>query len=700
MVLVLAPWSAGSAHGTTGVVLVRETSTHYDTLGEAIATTEAGGLGAYTLEVVGDGAEPSALTIAGSDVTIVGSGGAHTVTGISLRVTGGSLTLGDGRTSGLLTLSGSVSVTGGSVYVNDGIAVVNPATAKPSDCKLATYPALRLEGAGVTGKITGGRLEGCTALLVKAGARLTEISGGEFYGVATSTEVHGSTVDLISGGVFVKTSSTIERYAFHLDYRARVGKITGGVFDASVSPVSGAFMIIRGSRVDEISGGTFVSTALDEAALMVYADGVSPTGIGTVSGGQFTGAAPSSGTGTGLAVWLYGAGARIDAITGGTFEAERALEPGTGSTIGVISGGKLVGATQGSRPGYGILNTGTIAEIGGDVEITGRNAGIWNYPGAKIDKISGGTVASSGVYVGGSGISNSGTIDLVSGGKIVGDIRAVTSYGPLNVITGGAFWGKSGETFYLAYTVQLEPGLTGTRGVGRYQSGNGRIFNDESRVVYPPDYEMSAETDTLPVAGVTAVEFRYLALPGGDPEFVVTVNRSCAVVDGAGSYHQGTTVTVDAGECDGLVFDGWTMEVVPEGGLSDIDLSSAVTAFSMPDHDVTVTAVWADGEGSVACEETPEGCEGTPGGGGGPEDCEEADDCRETPDGETPDGKTPDGETPDGKTPDGETPDRKTSSPWTLPRTGVPGLPALLIVSLGLLGLGAVSVRSRTRSIR
>ena len=740
MVLVLAPWSTSPAHAATGAVLLRQTSTYYGTLGDAVAAAESDGLRAYTLEVVGDAAEPGAISVAASDVTIVGSGGAHTVTGFSATVTGGSLTLGDGTASDLLTLSGSVQVTGGSIHVNDGIAVVNPAPAKPSDCYLALYPALRLQGSGVTGEITGGRLEGCTALLVEGGARLTEISGGELYGAATPAEVHGATVDLISGGVFRKTSSTIERYAFHLDSHARVGKITGGVFDSSVSPVSGAFMIIRGSWVDEISGGTFVSaTALDEAALMVYADGVSPTGIGTVSGGLFSGAAPSAGSGVGLGMWLYGKGSRVDAITGGTFEAERALEPDAGSTIGSISGGKLVGATQGTRPGYGILNVGTIAEIGGDAEIVGRNAGIWNYAGARIDEISGGTVSSSGAYASGNGISNSGTVELISGGTIVGDARAVVStYGRLNVVSGGAFWGKSSETFYLGYTVQLEPGLTGSRGVGRYQSGNARIFNDESLVVYPPDYEMSTETDTLPVAGVTAVEFRYLRLPAS-AELVVTVEGSCAAVDGAGSYRQGTTVALDAGECDGLVFAGWIVEPLPDGGLFDVDPTSVVTTFSMPGHDVAATAVWAHREGPGGCEETPEGCGETPGGHGEtPDGCEEAPGgCGEAPGGEeTPGGceempvgcgeapggegtpgsweeapsggeETPGGweETPGGKAPDGEASGRKASGGktpsglWTLPRTGVHGLPALLVLSLVLLGLGATLVR-RSRSAR
>jgi len=520
-------WSACPAVGDPGAVRVQETGAVYDTLKDAITGVEADSLTTFTLVVTDDIAEPGVITIASSNVTIVGDGGTHTVTGFAVKETGGSLTLGDGGTPDNLTLSGAVQVKAGSIEIDDGVALINPNNsdpANPGSCNAGAFPALDMDGATVFGRITGGVIKGCTALRQVNGAHITEITGGDFLGLGASAEVEKSIIDVISGGLFQKSSTVIARYAFTLDSGSHIGLISGGVFDSMNYSGSGALLVIRGSWIDEISGGQFLApAAYDNPAVTVMSGGITPTGIGTISGGTFIGApvagvtpdpTPAS-SAVGLGMWVQGAGARVGSITGGTFKGERAIEPDVGTVIGSISGGQFISTSLGTRAGYGMLNAGTIGEIGGTAQFTGRNAGVWNYSGAVIDEISGGTISSSGTYAFGNGISNSGTITLISGGIISGDYNAIYSnYGHVDTITNGVFWGKAGETFYLRYPVSLEPGLATDIGAGRYQSGAGEIFNDESLVTYPADYYMS--TDTMAVESLGA-GFRYLALPVTEP---------------------------------------------------------------------------------------------------------------------------------------------------------------------------------------
>ena len=71
------------------------------------------------------------------------------------------------------------------------------------------------------------------------------------------------------------------------------------------------------------------------------------------------------------------------------------------------------------------------------------------------------------------------------------------------------------------------------------------------------------------------------------PTYTVTVNDSCAVQSGAGSYVEGASVTVSAGERAGYSFAGWTAE-----GVDLTDASAATVTFTMPAHGVTLTASW------------------------------------------------------------------------------------------------------------
>lgn len=72
-------------------------------------------------------------------------------------------------------------------------------------------------------------------------------------------------------------------------------------------------------------------------------------------------------------------------------------------------------------------------------------------------------------------------------------------------------------------------------------------------------------------------------------EYAVAVNDSYADVTGAGSYAEGTVVTIDAGQRPGYRFTGWQSDD-PE--LTLADAAHSTTTFTMPGHDVTLTATW------------------------------------------------------------------------------------------------------------
>lgn len=72
-------------------------------------------------------------------------------------------------------------------------------------------------------------------------------------------------------------------------------------------------------------------------------------------------------------------------------------------------------------------------------------------------------------------------------------------------------------------------------------------------------------------------------------EYAVAVNDSYADVTGAGSYAEGSVVTIDAGQRPGYRFTGWQSDD-PE--LTLADAAHSTTTFTMPGHDVTLTATW------------------------------------------------------------------------------------------------------------
>jgi len=578
-------------------VWLKETDELFDTLAEAIAAAETASLGTFTLEVIGDVAEPDYVYIT-SNVTIIGANGSHTVTMAKNIVvqSGGNLTLGNGVEANLLIFSGHVDVTNGSINVKDGIDIKN---------------GLTLTSPNATGVISGGRIEGNIALTLRNGAKISEISGGVFTGITDTVLLTdaGTKIEEISGGVFYQTSSnvTLNGHVIFMEYEAQIGKISGGYFEATRNC---ALAMTRGAWITEISGGEFVATrpgttqqpGPDQWNSVVHIEtrlyeGFPLTGIGTISGGHFYGGAHfgmlliTNGTGT----------ARVDMITGGCFEGVVGIQVDIGGEIGEISGGemialqgmlnrgkidKITGGTFIGTNTYGIfnynstgnftnpLNYGVIGEISGSAVITGREYGIANS--GRINLISGGTITAELL----NGISNTGVITLISGGTIIGNTRAIYCAMPMSggqtgvngiidTISGGVFWGKSGNAIYLISSLKLEPGLTSALGVGRYQSGNtATIFNDETLVIYPDSYIMSTATVSVPGVGSG---FHYLTTTAATCDIIYNSNG------GTGSMPNDTviigsdfTLSLNEFSRTGYRFTGWNTEA-NGSGMSYVD---------------------------------------------------------------------------------------------------------------------------------
>lgn len=105
------------------------------------------------------------------------------------------------------------------------------------------------------------------------------------------------------------------------------------------------------------------------------------------------------------------------------------------------------------------------------------------------------------------------------------------------------------------------------------------------------DGDGTALTDENLLAETINDNVTYIAQMGKvqPSEYAVAVNDSYADVTGAGSYAEGTVVTIDAGQRPGYRFTGWQSDD-PE--LTLADAAQSTTSFTMPGHDVTLTATW------------------------------------------------------------------------------------------------------------
>ena len=587
------PMMLASFGSAVYAVILQDTGDTFDMPSEAIMAAESAGLGAYTIEIVADVTETEDIIIS-SHVTMIGAAGGHTLSMAAASPPlqfvvegGGSLTLGDGSNANPLTITHAIQVSDGRIDVKDGVIINSKGNA-----------ALSLSGPNASGTISGGIFEAtgssATALDLNNGAILSEISGGTFTGRIDAVHLSGvgTRIELISGGNYYQTDPevTLHGHAVFVQNDAQIGEISGGHFEAIKNS---ALVVIRGAWVDNISGGTFVSHRVgtysnnDRNAVVWIESENTKTGIGTISGGHFSGAYFGL-----LLINRYTSGAQIDTIAGGVFEGSVALQCDVNCVIGEIIGGTMIG-------GQGMLNVGKIGEIGGNAEFRGSGSagyGIYNYAGGQITEISGGMITSDRDNA----IANAGTIDLISGGTIIGYQSAINNdgmnRGTLKTITNGVFWGKNNTAIRLAYTLTLEPKLEADIGFGRYWGKDGLIFNREDLVVYPFHTELDSfyymSTETKPVTGITDIEFEYLTNGRAPATYTVTVIDSYAGdTSGAGTYEEEDTVTLKAGSREGYSFSGWTVNA---GDAVLTNLSDATTTFLMPAEDVTVTANWTE----------------------------------------------------------------------------------------------------------
>ncbi|MDR0471503.1 MAG: InlB B-repeat-containing protein, partial [Nitrososphaerota archaeon] len=586
-------------------VRLAETGELFDTLNEAITAAKNLHYNTFTLEVIGNVAETNSVIIDSENVVIVGAEGVHTfaftnpppAVGFKFSVEGGgSLTLGDGTTDNILTISHTVSVTNGKISVKDGVILLG---------------GLFMSGQTATGSISGGKFLGYIALELERGATISEISGGVFTGeidavhlsdTDNKANIMGTKIELISGGNFYQrnATTTLHGHAVFVQNYAEIGTISGGEFDAIRNC---ALVLIRGGKVGEISGGTFVAhrtgvydsnpqkdtrnTAIrvdngwaDEAYDHTAFD---KTGIGTISGGHI------KGTNFGLLILADSAGGHsyVNYITGGTFEGTVAVQVDRSSSIEEITGGTITGS-------QGLFNVGTIRKISGNVQISGTGSyGIYNYYTTteiygQIDEISGNAFITGRDYA----IMNSGTITLISGGTFIGDSSAINcagvNGGKLGTISNGVFWGRTSTTIRLSSELQLEPGLRANMGLGRYQSGNGQIFNTELLVVYPNGYFMS--TQTTPVANISGVGFRYLTRDGVTYFINYVLDGGINAVGNPDSYTATTLpCTITDPTRAGYTFHGWMIGNSTGNFGPELNYSLAVGSTG----DYTLTATWS-----------------------------------------------------------------------------------------------------------
>ncbi len=449
------------------------------------------------------------------DITLIASGGNYKITlGINASFwvqNGFDLTLGGGSDTEVLTLTGSqrtlISVANGNIVVNNGAKLLATGTGNM---------VLDLYDPKASGKITGGHLEssGSIAISMTNGATLEEISGGTIIGKMHSLYMYdeGTKVNLISGGTFKNLAAAPDRWAnVQVDGKAQIGEISNGDFFAE-HEIS-ALRLIRGGKIGEISGGRFIcaytglTTNKEGRGVDIVALDY-PSGIDEISGGTFDGE---------IGVLLIEAGAYINTISGGTFSGgQSGLQNDIGGTIGTINNAVITSTN------FGLLNVGTINEIGSGTEITGDSLALWNYasnnPNAIIKLISGGKFTT--VSASGEAFLNETTVNLISGGIFTGGFYAInsttsssTSPAKIGTISGGVFYAQTtGDAslvaIKLANPLILEPALITNKGVARFWGNGGSIFNDESLVIYPAGYHMSTATEA--VSSIAGVEFKYL----------------------------------------------------------------------------------------------------------------------------------------------------------------------------------------------
>lgn len=116
------------------------------------------------------------------------------------------------------------------------------------------------------------------------------------------------------------------------------------------------------------------------------------------------------------------------------------------------------------------------------------------------------------------------------------------------------------------------------------------------------DSSQTAEQQTLTITYQEKTTTYTIQITDSEPPvqptvYQVTVQNSHAAETGAGSYPAGTEVRVQAGTYSGYTFAAW--DASNTLALSEADRTRPDLRFQMPDHDVTLLAIWTKDTGST-----------------------------------------------------------------------------------------------------
>ena len=456
-------------------------STNYEKLQDAI---DAAGTGAETtIKVVGDASEKDVITIDAKKITLI-SDGNHTISGLYYNENkntnyievknGGSLTLGSGNKSNVLTLKGiHLLIDNSNLVFQDGVEMLSNELTNQA-LKLSFI--IHVKGSSATAKFTGGVIKNVNTagnhnlytnhgVIISDGAQVSEISGGQYLNHlwdAFLIKGPDTRVEKITGGRFENSKySGQSTSGLCIQDNATIGKITDGEF---ISHRYAGLSLQNGAHIDKISGGTF-SSELDGKGDMQNRDFCSGivldtnTSIGEISGGTFSGR-------NGLLAVSDNKNkpTKIEKITGGTFTTKY--------------GGRF-------EPYAGIyLHQNTITKEISNVVTYGKNCGLRNY--GHIDKIISGRFEGEETGLHNEEVNNYllngvGEIDSIEGGEFIVkkpyDYALTNSKGWIKEIKNGVFWGGILNN-NRKNTIKIESPLNQdqpTIGNGRYYHKDGLI---------------------------------------------------------------------------------------------------------------------------------------------------------------------------------------------------------------------------------
>ena len=452
-------------------------STNYEKLQDAIDAADASA--ETTIKVVGDASEKDVITIDAKKITLI-SDGNHTISGLYYNVNkntnyievknSGSLTLGSGNKSNVLTLKGiHVFINDSNLVFQDGVEMLS--NEHPQFALVGSI--IHVKGTNATAKFTGGVIKNINTegnknlytnhgVSISGGAQVSEISGGQYLNHlwnAFFIKGSGTKVEKITGGRFENSKySGQSTSGLWIQEDATIGEITGGEF---ISHRYAGLSLKNGAHIDKISGGIF-SNELDVIGNMQNPDfcsGISldtNTSIGEISGGTFSGRHGLLAVSTNI-----NKPTKIEKITGGTFTT--------------IDGGSF-------KPFAGIyLSQNTIVDEISNVDSYGKVCGLMNY--GHIDKIISGRFEGED-----SGLTNrfsftgegGGEIGIIENGEfIVKDPSqyAIDTNGKIDEIKNGVFWGginnKNNNN-----KIKIESPLNQDQPV----IGNGRYYHKQKKV--------------------------------------------------------------------------------------------------------------------------------------------------------------------------------------------------------------------------